>query len=203
MKALSIAIIMLILTSCASTATEEEGFLEKGYAHTGEEAAMIYLEGIAEAPSPELWYNLAYSYLEAKDYDAAVEAANEAKALYPDMIRFDYLELYAYRESGMMHSYEKALEALHERYPANDTVAEMLLRSYAGARREKGIAVARALLERNPSNATAIRILGEFYPFYEAISTYSPEISEEQWDVGPTPLYDITNVIEDRLLPSP
>ena len=79
----------------------------------------------------------------------------------------------------------------------------MLLRSYAGARREKGIAVARALLERNPSNATAIRILGEFYPFYEAISTYSPEISEEQWDVGPTPLYDITNVIEDRLLPSP
>ena len=203
MKALSIAIIILTLASCASTAIEEDGFLEKGYALTGEEAAGIYLEGIEEEPSPELWYNLAYSYLEAEDYDKAIDAAEEAKALYPDMIRFDYLEIYAYRESGRMYSYEKALEALHERYPVNDTVSEMLLKAYAGARREKGIEVARSVLERSPSNATAIRILGEFYPFYKAISTYKPEVSEEEWDVGPTPLYDITHVIEDRLLPSP
>ena len=203
MRVFSIAAIIFLLASCASTVIEEDGFLEKGYALTGAEAAEVYLEGIAEEPSHELWYNLAYSYLEAEEYDKAIEAADEAKALYPDMIRFDYLKLYAYRESSRMYSYEKTLEELHERYPANDNVSEMLLRAYAGARREEGIEVARELLERNPTNATAIRLLGEFYPFYAAISTYEPEVSEEEWDVGPTPLYDISTVLEDGLIKRP
>ena len=198
------ASIIMLLVSCSTARTaEEESYLDKGYRLQGAEAAEMYIRGIEEEPSPELYYNLAYSYLEEGDFDSAIDTARTASALYPDMIRFDYLEIYAYRESGRMYSYEKALEALHERYPVNDTVSEMLLKAYAGARREKGIEVARSVLERSPSNATAIRILGEFYPFYKAISTYKPEVSEEEWDVGPTPLYDITNVIEDRLLPSP
>ena len=180
MKALSIAIIILTLASCASTAIEEDGFLEKGYALTGEEAAEIYLEGIEEEPSPELWYNLAYSYLEAEDYDKAIDAAEEAKALYPDMIRFDYLILYAYRESGRMYSYEKELERVHSQYPANKDISEMLLKAYSGARRPESIPIARQLLQRDPSNDAAIRALGEFYPFYAAIA------SEEKRTEPPT-----------------
>ena len=200
MKALSIAIIILTLASCASTAIEEDGFLEKGYALTGEEAAEIYLEGIEEEPSPELWYNLAYSYLEAEDYDKAIDAAEEAKALYPDMIRFDYLILYAYRESGRMYSYEKELERVHSQYPANKDISEMLLKAYSGARRPESIPIARQLLQRDPSNDAAIRALGEFYPFYAAIASEENRTEPEPWDKGPREIYNITKTIEDGRL---
>ena len=203
LKALCTAALIFILASCATGTAEEDGWLEKGSRLSGSEAAAFYTEAIAEEPSYQLWYNLAYSYLEAGDYEKAAETAAEAEALYPDMIRFDYLELYAYRESGRMYSYEKKLESLHERFPANDDVSEMLLDAYYGAKREKAEEVARSLLRRDPSNRTAIRALGEFHPFYQAISDHEAEIADEEWDKGPVRLYNILDTLEDRLISSP
>ena len=199
MKALFLVSLAAILISCTTTDTEEEGYLERGFVLSGLEAAEVYLEGIEEEVSPELYYNLAYSYIEAGEYDKAIESAEEALGLYPERLRFDYLILYAYRESGRMYSYEKELERLYQKYPFNDTITEMLLNSYYGAKRERAIPVARALLERSPNNQVAIRVLAEFYPFYKAIMT-EKSISTDEWDNGEQTLYDISSVLEDRML---
>ena len=192
---------LLLLASCRSTAgTADESYLDRGYRLSGEEAAAVYLEGIGEEPSHQLYYNLAYSYLESGEWDKAIESAEEASALYPDMIRFDYLRLYAYRESGRMYSYEKELERLAEKYPANDDIAEMLLSAYSGARRPEAIPIARKLLQRDPSSQAAIRALGEFYTFYEALSAEQARTEPQPWDPGVKEIYNITKTIEDGLL---
>ena len=202
MKALYLAsILLLLLSSCATRAADEtEGYLERGYRLQGDEAAAVYLEGIEAEPSSQLYYNLAYSYLESGDWDKAIETAREASDLYPEMIRFDYLILYAYRESGRMYSYEKELERLARKYPANNDIAEMLLTAYKGARRPEAIPVARRLLQREPSNQIAIASLAEFYGFYKAISPKTENTAPEPWDPGAKEIYNITKTIEDRLL---
>lgn len=201
MKALFLASIFMLLISCSTTdGSPDESYLDRGYRLSGEDAASVYLEGIENTPSAELYYNLAYSYLESRDYDKAIECARTASELYPDMIRFDYLILYAYRESGMMYSYEKELERLAGKYPANNTIAEMLLSCYKGARRVEAIPIARRLLSRSPSNQTAIAALGEFYDFYRAISQENAQTEAQPWDTGVKEIYNITNTINDRLL---
>ena len=194
------ASILLLLVSCATADESTATPIDRGYRLSGLEAAAVYEEAIGEDPSYELYYNLAYSYLEAGDNESAVMWARKASELYPGMIRFDYLILYAYRESGRMYSYEKELERLAVKYPANDDVAEMLLSSYYGAKRIESLPVARHLLQRDPENAIAIRSLGEFYPFYRAISSARRQEEPESWDTGPLEIYNITKTLEDRLL---
>ena len=116
------------------------------------------------------------------------------------MIRFDYLILYAYRESGRMYSYEKELERVHRQYPANKDISEMLLKAYSGARRPESIPIARQLLQRDPSNDAAIRALGEFYTFYEALSAEQARTEPQPWDPGVKEIYNITKTIEDGRL---
>ena len=201
MKALCLASIIMLLVSCSTARTAEvESYLDKGYRLQGAEAAEMYIRGIEEEPSSELYYNLAYSYLEEGDFDSAIDTARTASALYPDMIRFDYLILYAYRESGRMYSYEKELERVHRQYPANKDISEMLLKAYSGARRPESIPIARQLLQRDPSNDAAIRALGEFYPFYAAIASEEKRTEPEPWDKGPKEIYNITKTIEDGRL---
>ena len=197
-KFLVIAFAALCITSCKSVTDK---FVYQGLERSGIDRLMYYTDVINEnGPSVELVYNLAYSYLESGDWDKAIETAREASDLYPEMIRFDYLILYAYRESGRMYSYEKELERLARKYPANNDIAEMLLTAYKGARRPEAIPAARRLLQREPSNQIAIASLAEFYGFYKAISPKTENTAPEPWDPGVKEIYNITKTIEDRLL---
>ena len=171
MRVFSIAAIIFLLASCASTVIEEDGFLEKGYALTGAEAAEVYLEGIAEEPSHELWYNLAYSYLEAGEYDKAIQTASDALLHYPGRLRFMYLRAYAYKAQGRYYTYEKALKTILIYDPGNDDIRNMLLDHYLTTGRKKEASeIAEDVIKRNPTDRKAQSALAYSSPFFRAIA---------------------------------
>ena len=99
---LKILILLILLSSCSTLSDEDrvQSDINKAYGLEGEEAAELYLEGLQDIESPELYYNLAYSYLEAKEYDKAVETASAALLKYPGRLRFMYLRAFAYKAAG-------------------------------------------------------------------------------------------------------
>ena len=126
---LKILILLILLSSCSTLSDEErvQSYINKAYGLEGEEAAELYLEGLQDIESPELYYNLAYSYLEAKEYDEAVETASAALLKYPGRLRFMYLRAFAYKAAGKYYSYEKALNTILLFDPGNDEIKDMLL----------------------------------------------------------------------------
>ena len=176
----AIAIFLLILSSCHTLTEEEraERFILAGNRKSGEEAAGIYLEGLQEAETPSLYYNLAYSYLEAEDYEKAVETAEKAESLYPEYIRFSYLKAYAYRMDGRIWSYEKTLKGIIEKDPGNVTIRDMLIQHYLDTGRDND---ARTLAEEtilyDTDDSTALRALAKDSAFF---STIAPEESSEE-----------------------
>ena len=179
----------MLITSCSSLSDEEraQSYINRAYGLEGNEAAEIYLEGLEDTKSPELYYNLAYSYLEAGEYDKAIETASDALLRYPGRLRFMYLRAFAYKASGRYYSYEKALNTILIFDPGNDEIRDMLLQHYLDTGRKKeAAALAPSVLERHPENENAIRALSYASPFFKAIAPEETEkepVSEE-WNKG-------------------
>ena len=186
---LKILILLILLSSCSTLSDEErvQSYINKAYGLEGEEAAELYLEGLQDIESPELYYNLAYSYLEAKEYDKAAETASAALLKYPGRLRFMYLRAFAYKAAGKYYSYEKALNTILLFDPGNDEIRDMLLQHYLDTGRKKeAAALAPSVLERHPDSQNAIKALAYVSPFFKAIAaeeTAKKPVSEP-WDKG-------------------
>ena len=186
---LKILILLILLSSCSTLSDEErvQSYINKAYGLEGEEAAELYLEGLQDIKSPELYYNLAYSYLEAKEYDKAVETASAALLKYPGRLRFMYLRAFAYKAAGKYYSYEKALNTILLFDPGNDEIRDMLLQHYLDTGRKKeAAALAPSVLERHPDSQNAIKALAYVSPFFKAIAAEetAKEPVSEPWDKG-------------------
>ncbi len=186
---LKILILLILLSSCSTLSDEErvQSYINKAYGLEGEEAAEVYLEGLQDIESPELYYNLAYSYLEAKEYDKAVETASAALLKYPGRLRFMYLRAFAYKAAGKYYSYEKALNTILLFDPGNDEIRDMLLQHYLDTgRKNEAAALAPSVLERHPDSQNAIKALAYVSPFFKAIAAEetAKEPVSEPWDKG-------------------
>ena len=76
--------IVLLLSSCVTNEEIATEYISTATGLTGLEAAEVYAEGIERTDSFQLYYNLAYSYLEAGEYEKAISTAEEALTIFPD-----------------------------------------------------------------------------------------------------------------------
>lgn len=201
--AAAIASALLFLSSCVTESLEElsRPYIQEGYRLSALDAAAVYEEGLENVESPSLYYNLAYSYLEAGDYDSAIQTAEKALEAFPEYLRFMYLRAYALRESHRYYSYGKALEDILAFDPGNEDIRTMLLEYYVAAGREEAAKeTAMEMLLRNPGNTAALRLLREYSPFLSAIVPQEETQKEEErrlWTEPPV-LFDILDVLDGR-----
>ena len=187
-----IAAAIIALASCQSTDEYDpaEPYISEGYALTGLEAADAYRRGLDEiGDSEELYYNLAYSYLEAGEWDKAAKVADEALMAYPEHLRFMYLKAYAYRSAMKLYSYECALKDILEFDPGNMAIRTMLMEHYVSiGRKEDAAAIAGTIIERDPQNQGALRALAAKSRFFSAIKPdeeEKPKEKERLWTEPP------------------
>ena len=184
-----------ILAGCSSMSIDP--YLKEGYQLTGLEAAAVYERGLEHSDSEKLYYNLAYSYLEAGEYDRAIETADKALELYPDMLRFRYLKAYAYREARMLASYERELLSILDADPGNNDIRGILAIYYRDmGMDEKAKDMAMEILRRTPSDPEALSVMADYSEFYDSIDKTSDEenLPERPWNVPPA-LYDPLRIL--------
>ena len=184
-----------ILAGCSSLSIDP--YLEEGYQLTGLEAAAVYERGLEHSDSEKLYYNLAYSYLEAGEYEKAIETADKALELYPDMLRFRYLKAYAYREARMLASYERELLSILDADPGNNDIRGILAIYYRDMGMDaKAKEMAMEILRRTPSDPEALSVMADYSEFYDSIDKTSDEekLPERPWNVPPA-LYDPLRIL--------
>ncbi len=175
-----IAISLAFSTSCHTITEEEKAqvYIMEGSRKSGEQATETYLAALEEVETPSIYYNLAYSYLEAGEYDKAAETAEKAEELYPEYLRFSYLKAYAYRAEGRIWSYEKTLRDIIDRDPGNITIRDMLLEHYiTTGRKQDAAALAEETLPYDHADGLALRALAGNSAFFASIA---PEENEEE-----------------------
>ena len=184
-----------ILAGCSSLSIDP--YLKEGYQLTGLEAAAVYERGLEHSDSEKLYYNLAYSYLEAGEYEKAIETADEALEIHPDMLRFRYLKAYAYREARMMASYERELLSILDADPGNNDIRGILALYYRDmGMDEKAKDMAMEILRRTPSDPEALSVMADYSEFYDSIDKTADEekLPERPWNVPPA-LYDPLRIL--------
>lgn len=184
-----------ILAGCSSMNIDP--YLKEGYQLTGLEAAAVYERGLEHSDSEKLYYNLAYSYLEAGEYDRAIETADKALELYPDMLRFRYLKAYAYREARMLASYERELLSILDADPGNNDIRGILAIYYRDMGMDaKAKEMAMEILRRTPSDPEALSVMADYSEFYDSIDNTADEekLPERPWNVPPA-LYDPLRIL--------
>lgn len=165
----------------------------KGAHLKGREAQEYYASSPVE--SAKIQYNLAYSYLETKDFDKALEITLESQRIYPGYIRFYTLEAYCRKMLNDTEGYQEALKKTLGINPGYIEVYEMLISSYADNEdKENTIAYAKELLRIDHKNETALKALAPYYPFYADLTGYDP--SEKK-------LKNIMQSIDSILTPTP
>lgn len=185
-------IIVLTLISCESV--NVEAYLEEGYELSGADAAAVYERALTETDSEKIYYNLAYSYIEAGEYDKAIATATSALELYPEMLRFRYLRAYAYRETSRLVSYERELQAILEEDPGNNMIRGLLATYYKNMGLDsKAKSEAMEILRRDPADSTALSVMAGYSEFYDTIdseeTTKEDLMKKRPWSVPPE-LYD-------------
>ena len=189
-----------ILAGCSSLSIDP--YLKEGYQLTGLEAAAVYERGLEHSDSEKLYYNLAYSYLEAGEYEKAIETADEALEHYPDMLRFRYLKAYAYREARMMASYERELLSILDADPGNNDIRGILALYYRDMGMDaKAKNMAMEILRRTPSDPEALSVMADYSEFYDSIDKTADEekLPERPWNVPPA-LYDPLRILHGERL---
>lgn len=184
-----------ILAGCSSMSIDP--YLKEGYQLTGLEAAAVYERGLEHSDSEKLYYNLAYSYLEAGEYEKAIETADKALEIHPDMLRFRYLKAYAYREARMMASYERELLSILDADPGNNDIRGILALYYRDMGMDaKAKDMAMEILRRTPSDPEALSVMADYSEFYDSIDKTSDEekLPERPWNVPPA-LYDPLRIL--------
>ena len=196
--------IVLLLSSCVTNEEIATEYISTATGLTGLEAAEVYAEGIERTDSFQLYYNLAYSYLEAGEYEKAIKTADEALALYPDYLRFRTLKAFALRSQGKIYSYEKALQEILEYDEGNTTIRELLLEHYLQiGRKNDAAAIAKEVLLSDPENKDALRALAPFSSFFAAIAPEEETTEREKtrlWTEPPFLYMPLGIMNGDRLL---
>ena len=198
--------IVLILSSCVTNEEIATEYISTATGLIGLEAAEVYAEGIERTDSFQLYYNLAYSYLEAGEYEKAISTAEEALTIFPDALRFMYLKAYALREEGKIYSYELELKSILEKDPGNDQIRSMLLSHYLNiGRANDAEELAREIIVYDPTNQDALRALANSSEFYASIAPSSsprnPSTTEKGWTVPPS-LYMPLGVFNGDRMPN-
>lgn len=187
---------VLIIAGCSSI--DINPYLEEGYRLSGLEAASVYERGLEHSDSEKLYYNLAYSYIEAEEYEKAIRTADEALEEYPDMLRFIYLKAYAYRCMKMMASYERTLLTILEKDPGNNDIRGILAGYYQDIGLDgKARELAMEIIRRDPDDPEALSIMADYSEFYDSIDSdeeKSEDFSKRPWSVPPS-FYDPAGIL--------
>lgn len=157
----------LLLASCSTPEVNDILVLVEG---NYDKDRLLYQKNIEKYGYKELYYNLAFLELEQGNFEAAVEVAEEALELYPDYLRLDFLELYAYREMGEDDLYFSKLSEIHATIPADEEINKLYLASLE----ERGMKseadeLAFYMLALDWEDRTAIAHLAESHPFFETL----------------------------------
>ena len=182
---------LLLILSCTTPSEIADEYIREGTRYAGLEAAEIYERGLNKGDAFSLYYNLAYSYLEAGDYEKAMATADEALELYPEALRFLYLKAYILREEHRYYSYENTLKEILAFDEGNETIRSTLLAHYnAFGRAKDAEAVAREILRHDPKNQEALRTLSSSSEFFKAIAPSGSNApvrkdDEKSWTVPP------------------
>ena len=187
----------MALTACSSM--DVDPYLRKGYPLSGLEAAAVYEEGLKHSDSEKLYYNLAYSYLEAGDYMKAIETADKALLEYPEMLRFLYLKAYAYRAENMMASFERTLLSILEKDPGNNDIRGILAQYYQDIGMDnKAKSTAMEIIRRDPDDPEALSVMAEYSEFYDSIDSDGDDaekMEKRPWSIPPS-MYDPLRILK-------
>ena len=186
----------LALAGCGSM--DVDPYLSEGYPLSGLDAAAVYERGLEHSDSEKLYYNLAYSYLEAGEYGKAIETADRALEHYPDMLRFLYLKAYAYRAMNMMASFERTLLYILELDPGNNDIRGILAQYYQDIGLDsKAESTAMDIIRRDPDDPEALSVMAEYSGFYDSIDSgdgKEEELPKRPWSIPPM-LYDPLRIL--------
>ncbi len=192
---------VFVLLSCQST-EEEKSTIINASKEKGREAAAIYEESRERIdPTHRILYNLAYSYIEDGDFTSSLAVVKEGEEKFPRYIRFDYLEAYIYRETGLIERYFDKLKEIIEKDPGNKEIREMLIKSLSDfSRDEEAETEAKKLLDRDPRNTTALSVLALTSPFFASISNQGYiNISEDEEKDHPRELPSFDEIFKERI----
>ena len=98
---------------------------------TGLEAANAYQEFLSGGEDENVRWNLVYSLFEGEDYDGAKKENDIALSLYPDNIRFRYMEALILEKKEQYREELSVLEAIRIDNPGNTDLRERLLSLYS------------------------------------------------------------------------
>lgn len=192
MKKLFLASLLLLALVSCSTISDEE-IIKNGSSLKGREAQEYYASSPVE--SARIEYNLAYSYLETKDFDKALQIALSSQEKYPEYIRFYTLEAYCMKMMGNREGYINSLIKILDKDPGYIAIHEMLLSAYIEEEeKDKIIECAKSLLMKDHKNELALNALAPYIPFYAELTGYDPSEKE---------LENIMKDMDTRLKPYP
>lgn len=158
------------LTSCA-TKTQSLSYSE-GYQLTGIEAAVFYEEKLAENEAIELRYNYCYSLFEGEDYQHCLEEAKVAESLYPNYIRFLYLQVLSAEMIKDSETYLKALLNVQQQNPVDKEILHRLLTYYQEHQEsEEAETIAKTLLHLDKKDEAAISYFAQHSDFYRYLES--------------------------------
>lgn len=154
---------------------------------TGLEAANAYQEFLSGGEDENVRWNLVYSLFEGEDYDGAKRENDIALSLYPDNIRFRYMEALILEKKELYREELSVLEAIRIDNPGNTDLRERLLFLYSTlGELEKAKEEAWTILEQDPKNKAALFFLSQDSPFFSALYEEQYGKSEEAEEASST-----------------
>ena len=176
---------ILLLFSCQSQ--RDTSSLEVAEKLTGLEAANAYQEFLSGGEDENVRWNLVYSLFEGEDYDGAKRENDIALSLYPDNIRFRYMEALILEKKELYREELSVLEAIRIDNPGNTELRERLLSLYSTlGELEKAKEEAWTIIEQDPKNKAALLFLSQDSPFFSALYEEQYGKSEEAEEASST-----------------
>lgn len=123
-----IPFLIFLLSSCSTSRTDRT--LALAGRMDLQDRIALYEEEAAKTGDFKLYYNLAYSYIQAGKLEDAERIADDALLLFPDNYRMLSLKAYAARENGNLAEYEKALIKILKQVPADMEKRKLLMELY-------------------------------------------------------------------------
>ncbi len=121
-------LLILLLSSCFTSQSDQTLALASGM--DLQDRIALYEEEAAKTGDFKLYYNLAYSYIQAGKLEDAARVAEDALILFPDSYRMLSLKAYAARENGNLAGYEDALLQILKQVPADIEKRKLLMDLY-------------------------------------------------------------------------
>lgn len=181
---LSLIVITLLLSGCAST--KEETYPLPSPTPDREETLRLLRESYEQTKeSTPIVYNYAYALTFEGEYNEALSVVNSYLETHNDSLRFLSLKAYIEKAALRYGEYEKTLRAIIALDEANVPALESLINYLSVTRRdEEARSLARTILYYEPTNQTAVKVLAGTIPFYQTLIEENEEVYERRAEAG-------------------